>query len=56
VQVAVRRRANQLTPDARRLLTLAAVAGRRFDFDLLRRLTGHDEVALLNLIKSLIVA
>jgi len=38
------------------VLTLAAVAGRRFDFDLLRALTGHDEAALVRLIKQLINA
>lgn len=32
VQDAVQRRMQHLQPDARRLLTLAAVVGRRFDF------------------------
>jgi DNA-binding CsgD family transcriptional regulator len=54
VQVAVRRRVELLSPAAQHLLTLAAVAGRRFDFELLQRLTTHDEPALLALIKSLI--
>jgi DNA-binding CsgD family transcriptional regulator len=56
VQIAVRQRAERLRPDARRVLTLAAVVGRRFDFDLLQRLTGHDEATLLELMKSLIAA
>lgn len=56
VQLAVRQRADRLHLDAKRLLTLAAVVGRRFDFDLLQRLTGHDETTLLELIKSLIAA
>jgi DNA-binding CsgD family transcriptional regulator len=37
-------------------LTLAAVAGRRFDFALLQALTQHDEQHLLHLIKELIAA
>jgi DNA-binding CsgD family transcriptional regulator len=32
------------------------LAGRRFDFALLQRLTGHDEATLLGLIKNLIAA
>ena len=56
VQIAVRQRADRLHADAKRLLTLAAVMGRRFDFDLLQRLSGHDEAMLLELIKSLIAA
>src|SRR5207237_5792820 len=43
VQVAVRRRVELLSLPARQLLTCAAVAGRRFDFDLLRQLPGSDE-------------
>ena len=56
VQIAVRQRADRLHQDSKRVLTLAAVVGRRFDFDLLQRLTGHDETTLLDLIKSLIAA
>jgi DNA-binding CsgD family transcriptional regulator len=56
VQVAVRRRVELLSVEARQLLTLAAVAGRRFDFSLLHALTGHDERRLLDLIKVLIAA
>jgi DNA-binding CsgD family transcriptional regulator len=56
VQVAVRQRVERLSSDARRLLTFAAAAGRRFDFELLLRLTSHDEATLLELIKSLIAA
>jgi DNA-binding CsgD family transcriptional regulator len=56
VQVAVQQRVERLSADARRLLMLAVVAGRRFDFELLQRLTGHDEPMLLELIKSLIAA
>jgi DNA-binding NarL/FixJ family response regulator len=35
---------------------MAAIAGRRFDFDLLQSLTQHDEVELLALVKELIAA
>jgi DNA-binding CsgD family transcriptional regulator len=54
--VAVRRRVDLLSEEARQLLTLAAVAGRRFGFALLHTLTGHDERRLLELIKALIAA
>jgi DNA-binding CsgD family transcriptional regulator len=56
VQDAVQRRVERLTPDARRLLELTAVAGRRFDFSLLQSLTGQDEAELLGLVKELIAA
>jgi DNA-binding CsgD family transcriptional regulator len=56
IQVAVQQRVERLSADSRQLLRFAAVAGRRFDFDLLQRLAGHDETTLLGLIKSLIAA
>jgi predicted ATPase len=56
VQVAVQRRLNELSPPAREVLVLAAVAGRRFDFNLLQALTGFAEQELLRLIKELIAA
>jgi DNA-binding NarL/FixJ family response regulator len=56
VLVAVQRRLDQLSPDAREALTLAAVAGRRFDFALLQELTRRDEAALVRLVKELIRA
>jgi DNA-binding CsgD family transcriptional regulator len=56
IQVAVRQRIDLLNTAARRVLTFAAVAGRRFDFELLQRVTGFGEEALLELIKSLIAA
>jgi tetratricopeptide (TPR) repeat protein len=56
VQIAVQQRLNRLSVEAREVITLAAVAGRRFDFDLLQALTGRDEVALIRLIKELIRA
>lgn len=56
VQSAVQRRTDRLSLAARRLLNLAAVAGRRFDFALLQALTGHDEAALLALMKEVVAA
>jgi len=56
MQIAVQQRLNQLSTEAREVLTLAAVAGRRFDFDLLQTLTGRDDMTLIRLIKELIRA
>lgn len=56
VQAAVQRRIAALQPDARRLASLAAVIGRSFDFELLRRLTASDEPALLDQLRALIAA
>lgn len=56
IQIAVQRRAERLGPEARRLLTLAAVAGRRFNLGLLRQLTGVGEPAMVEAIKALIAA
>ena len=56
VQVAVQRRLDYLSPGARELLSLAAVAGRRFDFALLQHLTRRQEAELVQQIKELIAA
>jgi DNA-binding CsgD family transcriptional regulator/tetratricopeptide (TPR) repeat protein len=56
VQDAVQQRTDRLSEDARRVLILAAVAGRRFDFALLQQLTHHDEQELLSVLKELIAA
>jgi len=56
VQDAVLRHSRHLSPEADKVLRLAAVAGRRFDFDVLRALTGYDEDGLLTLIGELIAA
>ncbi len=56
VQVAVAQRVGQLSAQSQHVLTLAAVAGRRFDFSLLQAITGHDEPHLVALIKELIRA
>jgi len=56
VRDAVERRMASLSPAGRRLLSLAAVAGQRFDVGLLAELTGHDEPALIEAIKELLAA
>jgi DNA-binding CsgD family transcriptional regulator len=56
IQDAVQRRTTQLSEPARHLLTLAAVAGRRFNFTLLQQVMQCDEQQLLLLIKELIAA
>ncbi|MBK9713444.1 MAG: AAA family ATPase [Kouleothrix sp.] len=56
VQDAVLWRIEHVSAAARQVLELAAVAGRRFDFDLLQRITGCDEADLVRLIKELIGA
>src|SRR5262249_30094757 len=53
---AVQQRVAQLSDGARRVVELAAVVGRRFDFALLQRLAHLDERELLGLIKELIAA
>jgi tetratricopeptide (TPR) repeat protein len=56
VQDAVQRRTAQVSEEARHVLTLAAVAGRHFDFALLQQLTPYDEHQLLLLMKELVSA
>lgn len=56
VQAAVQQRAERLSEEARRLLTLAAVAGRRFEVDLLLAVTRQSEEQFLHLLKELIAA
>jgi DNA-binding CsgD family transcriptional regulator/tetratricopeptide (TPR) repeat protein len=53
---AVQQRVIRLSAEAQRLLTLAAVVGRRFDFALLQHLAAVDEDELLRLIKEFIGA
>lgn len=54
IQVAIHRRLDRLDQPARMLVTLAAVAGRRFDFDLLQELSGIDEADLVPIIRRLV--
>jgi tetratricopeptide (TPR) repeat protein len=53
---AVRVRTDRLSPAAREVLAVAAVAGRRFDFALLLELSGLDERGLVAVVKELIGA
>ncbi|HEX5479611.1 MAG TPA: AAA family ATPase, partial [Dehalococcoidia bacterium] len=54
VQDAVHQRSSRLSGEARRILTYAAVAGRRFDFALLERVSGVPERELLGLVREMI--
>src|SRR5262249_18662314 len=56
VQVAVQQRTSHLSEAAHNLLTLAAVAGQRFDFTVLQAVTQQSESELLQLVKELITA
>lgn len=56
IQDAVRQRTERLSSHASQALTLAAVAGRRFDFALLQQALQFDETYLLTLMKELIAA
>ena len=56
VQDAVQQRTEHLGEAAKEVLTLAAVAGRHFDFALLQQLTGYDEEQLLKVMKELVSA
>jgi DNA-binding CsgD family transcriptional regulator/tetratricopeptide (TPR) repeat protein len=53
---AVRRRLSALSVPARDVASIAAVAGRRFDFALIQALTGQSERELLGHIRELIAA
>jgi DNA-binding NarL/FixJ family response regulator len=56
VQVAVQQRTRQLSEAAHTLLTLSAVAGQRFDFDVLQAITQQSESELLRQVKELLAA
>ncbi|HLA44556.1 MAG TPA: LuxR C-terminal-related transcriptional regulator, partial [Aggregatilineales bacterium] len=53
VQVSLHGRLNHLSSAAHEILTIAAAAGKRFDFVLLQHLTGMSEVELLQVIHEL---
>lgn len=53
---AVEHRTRQLSPDAHRVLTLAAVVGRHCPFTILQQLTKTDVATLLTWLKELIAA
>ncbi len=56
VRDAVQQRMRALSPDARRATQVAAVIGQRFDFDLLQRVTGLSEAALLEALRAAVEA
>ncbi len=56
VQDVVQQRTARVGEASRHVLTLAAVAGRHFDFALLQQLTQYDEHQLLLLMKELVTA
>jgi DNA-binding CsgD family transcriptional regulator len=56
VHDAVQRRAHRLGEPARQVLQVAAIAGRRFDFELLQRVLRIGERQLLSLVRELIAA
>jgi len=56
IQDSVYQRSRRLSPEAYNVLNLAAVAGRRFEFNLLQSLTQTTEVDLLHWLKELIAA
>ncbi len=56
VQDAVYQRTKQLSTPARQVLTMAAVAGRRFDLTILQQVMQADESHLLMLMKELVAA
>lgn len=56
VQAAVRGRIAQLSTESQKLLSIAAVAGQRWDFAVLQRLTGHSDSTLIAHIKDMIAA
>src|SRR5207245_483114 len=56
VQEAVQQRTMYLSADAKRLVTLAAVAGRRFNVTLLQEMMRCDEEHLLALLKEAMAA
>ncbi len=56
IRATVHQRAAHLSPQAKQVLTLAAVAGRRFDFSVLQQILHCAEGDLLRLVKELIAA
>ncbi len=56
MMLAVQQRLDLLSQDARNLLSIASVAGRRFDFALLQAMVQHDENGLIRLVKELLAA
>ncbi len=56
IRDAVQARVEQLSETTRQVLSFAAVIGERFDFRLLQRVTGHDDLSLLRMLKEMLAA
>lgn len=56
IRDAVQQRMRLLPPDVRKVMHVAAVIGQRFDFDLLRRVSGLSEPALLDALRAALEA
>jgi DNA-binding CsgD family transcriptional regulator len=56
LQETIELRLNRLSADTRRVLQIAAVAGRRFNFALLQQITQYDEAYLLEQMKEMMAA
>jgi DNA-binding CsgD family transcriptional regulator/tetratricopeptide (TPR) repeat protein len=56
IRATVHQRAAHLSSQAKQVLTLAAIAGRRFDFSVLQQILHCAETDLLRLVKELIAA
>lgn len=56
IRDSVQRRVEQLPESTRRILSLAAVIGDRFDFGLLQEIAAQDEQSLFRILKELIAA
>jgi DNA-binding CsgD family transcriptional regulator/tetratricopeptide (TPR) repeat protein len=56
LQATIELRLTRVSAGARRVLQLAAVAGRRFDFTLLQEITQDDEAHLLELMEEMMAA
>ncbi len=56
IRDAVQQRMRVLSPETRRVMHVAAVIGQRFEFDLLRRVTGLSEPALLEALRAAVDA
>ena len=54
VQDVVQRKLSLVSSEAGDVLSLAAIFGNEFDFELLRTLSGYDEASLLKLMKELV--
>ncbi len=55
IEAAMQQSIDDCSPEARHLLSVAAVAGRQFDFDLLRAVTTLDDMELAQMVKELVV-